>query len=187
AGLLVRMRDAIIHRGPDEEGIWLSEDHHVGLGTRRLKIIDLVGGQQPMANEDGTLVLAYNGEVYNHRALREELEQAGRRFRTKCDTEVVLAAYEAYGDDCLERLDGMFAFAIWDQRGRRLFFARERAGTRCRALRALPRVRRGANDERRPNRRLPERRHRLIRQRRLHVAPQSRPATHVFRRLCRRT
>jgi len=128
AGLLVRMRDAIIHRGPDEEGIWLSEDHHVGLGTRRLKIIDLVGGQQPMANEDGTLVLAYNGEVYNHRALREELEQAGRRFRTKCDTEVVLAAYEAYGDDCLERLDGMFAFAIWDQRRRRHFFARDRAG-----------------------------------------------------------
>jgi asparagine synthase (glutamine-hydrolysing) len=126
--LLVRMRDAIIHRGPDEKGIWISEDHFVGLGTRRLKIIDLVGGQQPMANDDGTFVLAYNGEVYNHRALREELEQTGRRFRTKCDTEVVLAAYEAYGDNCLERLDGMFAFVIWDQRRRRLFFARDRAG-----------------------------------------------------------
>jgi asparagine synthase (glutamine-hydrolysing) len=128
AELLVRMRDTIIHRGPDEDGIWLSEDHFVGLGTRRLKIIDLVGGQQPMANDDGTFVLAYNGEVYNHRALRNEFEQAGRRFRTDCDTEVVLAAYEAYGDNCLERLDGMFAFAIWDQRRRRLFFARDRAG-----------------------------------------------------------
>jgi asparagine synthase (glutamine-hydrolysing) len=128
AGLLVRMRDAIAHRGPDEEGLWLSPDRRLGLGTRRLKIIDLIGGQQPMASADGPFVIAYNGEVYNHRALRDELERAGRRFRTQCDTEVVLAAYEAYGDDCLERLDGMFAFAIWDQRRRRLFFARDRAG-----------------------------------------------------------
>jgi asparagine synthase (glutamine-hydrolysing) len=128
AGLLVRMRDAITHRGPDEEGLWLSADHGVGLGTRRLKIIDLIGGQQPMASPDGAFVIAYNGEVYNHRAIREELERAGRRFLTKCDTEVVLAAYEAYGDECLERLDGMFAFAVWDQRRRRLFFARDRAG-----------------------------------------------------------
>jgi asparagine synthase (glutamine-hydrolysing) len=128
AGLLVRMRDAITHRGPDEEGLWLSADHGVGLGTRRLKIIDLIGGQQPMASADGAFVIAYNGEVYNHRVIREELERAGRRFLTKCDTEVVLAAYEAYGDECLERLDGMFAFAVWDQRRRRLFFARDRAG-----------------------------------------------------------
>jgi asparagine synthase (glutamine-hydrolysing) len=128
SGLLVKMRDAISHRGPDEEGVWLSPDRAVGLGTRRLKIIDLIGGQQPMATEDGSYVIAYNGEVYNHRALREELERAGHRFLTRCDTEVVLAAYEAYGDECLERLDGMFAFAVWDQRRRRLFFARDRAG-----------------------------------------------------------
>jgi asparagine synthase (glutamine-hydrolysing) len=126
--LLVRMRDALVHRGPDEEGIWLAPDRVVGFGTRRLKIIDLVAGQQPMGNDDGSVMLAYNGEVYNHRALRAELEKVGRRFRTRCDTEVVLAAYEEYGDDCLERLDGMFAFAIWDARRRRLFFARDRAG-----------------------------------------------------------
>jgi asparagine synthase (glutamine-hydrolysing) len=128
AGLLVAMRDAIAHRGPDEEGVWLSPDQRVGLGTRRLKIIDLIGGQQPMANKDGSLVIAYNGEVYNYRVLRDELERAGRRFLTRCDTEVVLAAYEAFGEDCLGRLDGMFAFAVWDQRRRRLFFARDRAG-----------------------------------------------------------
>jgi asparagine synthase (glutamine-hydrolysing) len=128
AGLLVKMRDSIAHRGPDEEGIWLSDDRRVGFGTRRLKIIDLIGGQQPMVTADGSVAIAYNGEVYNHRAIRGELERAGRRFVTQCDTEVVLAAYEAYGDKCLERLDGMFAFAIWDERRRRLFFARDRAG-----------------------------------------------------------
>jgi asparagine synthase (glutamine-hydrolysing) len=128
AELLVKMRDSISHRGPDEEGIWLSADRHVGLGTRRLKIIDLIGGQQPMVTGDGSFAIAYNGEVYNHRSIRQELERAGRRFRTRCDTEVVLAAYEAYGDECLERLDGMFAFAIWDQHRRRLFFARDRGG-----------------------------------------------------------
>jgi asparagine synthase (glutamine-hydrolysing) len=126
--LLVRMRDSLVHRGPDEAGVWLSPDRAVGFGTRRLKIIDLVAGQQPMANSDETVVLAYNGEVYNHRALRAELEGTGRRFKTRCDTEVVLAAYEEYGDGCLTRLDGMFAFAIWDARRRRLFFARDRAG-----------------------------------------------------------
>ena len=128
AELLIRMRDALVHRGPDEAGLWVSPDRGIGFGTRRLKIIDLVAGQQPMANADGTVVLAYNGEVYNHRALRAELEGTGRRFKTRCDTEVVLAAYEEYGEDCLARLDGMFAFAIWDARRRRLFFARDRAG-----------------------------------------------------------
>jgi asparagine synthase (glutamine-hydrolysing) len=128
AELLVRMRDALVHRGPDEEGLWLSPDRHVGFGTRRLKIIDLVAGQQPMGDEDDTVMLAYNGEVYNHRALRAELEKVGRRFRTRCDTEVVLAAYQEYGDNCLARLDGMFAFAIWDAGRKRLFFARDRAG-----------------------------------------------------------
>ncbi len=126
--LLVHMRDSIVHRGPDEEGLWLAPDRAVGFGTRRLKIIDLIAGQQPMANDDGSLVLSYNGELYNHAALRAELAQLGRRFHTRCDTEVVLAAYEQYGDACLERFDGMFALAIWDARRRRLFFARDRAG-----------------------------------------------------------
>jgi asparagine synthase (glutamine-hydrolysing) len=126
--LLVRMRDAIVHRGPDEEGVWLSPDQVVGFGTRRLRIIDLAGGQQPMSNADGSVVLAYNGELYNHKALRVELERVGRVFRTRCDTEVVLAAYEEYGDACLERFDGMFAFAIWDSERKRLFFARDRVG-----------------------------------------------------------
>jgi asparagine synthase (glutamine-hydrolysing) len=126
--LLVRMRDSIVHRGPDEEGMWLSPDRTVGFGTRRLSIIDLAAGHQPMSNADGSVVLAYNGELYNHRALRIELERAGRSFRTRCDTEVVLAAYEEYGPACLERFDGMFAFAIWESARRRLFFARDRVG-----------------------------------------------------------
>jgi asparagine synthase (glutamine-hydrolysing) len=126
--LLVRMRDSLVHRGPDEAGVWIAPDRVVGLGTRRLKIIDLVAGQQPMTSEDGSVVLAYNGELYNHATLRTELERRGRRFRTRCDTEVVLAAYQEYGEACLERFDGMFAFAIWDARRRRLFFGRDRAG-----------------------------------------------------------
>lgn len=126
--LLVDMREALVHRGPDEAGVWVAPDRNVGFGTRRLKIIDLVAGQQPMSSDDGIVVLAYNGEVYNHEALRRELARGGRRFRTRCDTEVVLAAYQEYGDECLSRMDGMFAFAIWDARRQRLFFARDRAG-----------------------------------------------------------
>jgi asparagine synthase (glutamine-hydrolysing) len=128
ADLLVRMRDELIHRGPDEAGVWVSPKRDAGFGTRRLRIIDLSSGQQPMSNADESVVLAYNGELYNHRAIRAELERGGRRFRTSCDTEVVLAAYEVYGDACLERFDGMFAFAIWDSNRRRLFFARDRVG-----------------------------------------------------------
>lgn len=126
--LVSRMCDTIVHRGPDEGGLWVSDDRSVAFGTRRLKIIDLVGGQQPMASEDGSIVLAYNGELYNQRELRAELEAAGRPFRTRCDTEVVLASYEHYGEDCLARFDGMFAFLVWDAPRRRLFFARDRAG-----------------------------------------------------------
>jgi asparagine synthase (glutamine-hydrolysing) len=128
AELLVAMRETIVHRGPDEDGLWLSDDRSVGFGHQRLSIIDLAAGQQPMCNDDASVVIAYNGEVYNHHALRVEFERTGRRFRTRCDTEVVLASYEQYGDDCLSRLDGMFAFALWDARRRRLFFARDRAG-----------------------------------------------------------
>jgi asparagine synthase (glutamine-hydrolysing) len=126
--LLIQLRDTLIHRGPDEAGVWVAPDRSVGFGTRRLKIIDLVAGQQPMASDDGSVVLSYNGELYNHATLRSELERGGRRFRTRCDTEVILAAYQEYGDTCLDRFDGMFAFAIWDARRRRLFFARDRAG-----------------------------------------------------------
>jgi asparagine synthase (glutamine-hydrolysing) len=126
--LVVRMRDELVHRGPDEAGVWVSPERDVGFGTRRLRIIDLSSGQQPMCNADGSVVLAYNGELYNHRAIRAELERSGRRFRTHCDTEVVLAAYEAFGAACLERFDGMFAFAIWDSTCKRLFFARDRVG-----------------------------------------------------------
>lgn len=128
AELLLHMREALVHRGPDEDGLWLTDDRSVGFGHQRLSIIDLAAGQQPMSNADGSVVIAYNGEVYNHEALRVELERSGRRFRTRCDTEVVLASYEKYGDDCLSRLDGMFAFTIWDAPRRRLFFARDRAG-----------------------------------------------------------
>lgn len=126
--LVTHMRDSIVHRGPDEEGIWLSPARDIGFGTCRLSIIDLASGQQPMSNADGSVVLAYNGELYNHTAIRARLERAGRRFRTRCDTEVVLAAYEEYGEACLEQFDGMFAFAIWDSTRRRLFFARDRVG-----------------------------------------------------------
>jgi asparagine synthase (glutamine-hydrolysing) len=122
------MRDSLEHRGPDEHGLWISPDHSVGLGNRRLKIIDLVAGQQPMASVDGSVVISYNGELYNHAALRSQLERDGRQFRTRCDTEVVLAAYEQFGDRCLDQFDGMFAFALWDTRRRRLFFARDRVG-----------------------------------------------------------
>lgn len=126
--LLIDLRASLVHRGPDEEGLWLSDDRAVGFGFQRLSIIDIASGHQPMSNADGSVVISYNGEVYNHESLRRELERAGRRFRTRCDTEVVLASYELYGAECLDRLDGMFAFVIWDARRRRLFFARDRVG-----------------------------------------------------------
>jgi asparagine synthase (glutamine-hydrolysing) len=126
-GLLERMTDAIAHRGPDAEGCFL--DAQVGLGNRRLAIIDLSPvGAQPIANEDGRLVLTYNGEIYNFRELRRVLEQAGHRFRSRTDTEVVLHAYEEWGEACLDRFNGMFAFALWDGRRDELFLARDRYG-----------------------------------------------------------
>ena len=128
ADVLGRMRDAMLHRGPDEAGLWIADDRTVGLGHRRLSIVDLDAGHQPMSSPDGDVVIVYNGEVYNHVALRGELERRGHRFRTRCDTEVVLATYLEYGDDCLDRLDGMFAFLIYDIGSRRVFFARDRFG-----------------------------------------------------------
>jgi asparagine synthase (glutamine-hydrolysing) len=123
---VVRMRDAMAHRGPDDDGVFVADG--VGLGHRRLSIIDVAGSRQPMSNPGETLWLTYNGEVYNFQELRDELEARGVTFRTKGDTEVVLRAYEVYGDAAVERLRGMFAFGIWDGRRRRLLLARDPLG-----------------------------------------------------------
>ncbi|HJQ32252.1 MAG TPA: asparagine synthase (glutamine-hydrolyzing) [Pyrinomonadaceae bacterium] len=125
-GLLARMNEAIRHRGPDEEGAYLRG--RVGLAMRRLAIIDLAGGQQPIANEDESAWIVFNGEIYNFRDLKRELEGRGHRFRTDCDTEAILHAYEEWGADAPNRLRGMFAFAIWDERKEELFLARDRVG-----------------------------------------------------------
>ena len=124
--LLRAMTSAIAHRGPDGDGFFC--DGPVGLGHRRLAIIDLVTGDQPMSADDGSAVLIFNGEIYNFRELRRELEARGAAFRTTSDTEVILRAYEAWGVDCLPRLRGMFTFALWDKARRRLFLARDRVG-----------------------------------------------------------
>jgi asparagine synthase (glutamine-hydrolysing) len=126
--VLARMRDAMVHRGPDDAGLWIASDRSVGLGHRRLSIVDLGSGHQPMSSPGGDGVIVYNGEVYNHLSLRGELERRGHQFRTRCDTEVVLTAYLEYGEACLDRLDGMFAFLIYDSRARQVFFARDRFG-----------------------------------------------------------
>lgn len=129
AALLTTMRDTIAHRGPDACGIWSAPDRSVILAHRRLAILDLSAtGQQPMQNSSGTGVVVFNGEIYNHEELRSELARDGARFVGRSDTEVLLAAYDAWGERCVERLRGMFAFAIWDQNRRVLFLARDRAG-----------------------------------------------------------
>lgn len=123
---LEAMSAAIAHRGPDGEGF--RTEAGIGLIHRRLSIIDLAGGAQPLGNEDGTVQVVFNGEIYNHRALRAELEAGGHRFRTNSDTEVLVHLYEERGERMVERLRGMFAFAIWDRRRRRLLLARDRIG-----------------------------------------------------------
>jgi asparagine synthase (glutamine-hydrolysing) len=120
------MTDRLFHRGPDGGGYFHAP--WVALGHRRLAIIDRAGGDQPMANEDRTVWIVFNGEIYNHRELRRDLEGRGHRFRTQSDTEAIVHAYEEYGDGCVERLDGMFAFAIADLRRRRVVLARDRLG-----------------------------------------------------------
>jgi asparagine synthase (glutamine-hydrolysing) len=124
--VLGRMTDALSHRGPDDRGLWAEPG--VGLGHRRLSIIDLVSGHQPMATAAGQLWITYNGELYNYLELREELRAEGRVFSTQSDTEVLLQLYEARGEQCLRQLNGMFAFALWDRRRQRLLAARDHLG-----------------------------------------------------------
>jgi asparagine synthase (glutamine-hydrolysing) len=125
-GRLEAMSATLVHRGPDADGSFL--DDGVALAARRLSIIDLEHGDQPLANEDGSVVVVQNGEIYNHEALHAELERAGHRFATRCDTEVLAHAYEEWGERFPERLRGMFALALWDARRRRLLLARDRFG-----------------------------------------------------------
>src|SRR5437868_4063728 len=122
----IRMRDVITHRGPDEAG--LHRDGFAVLAHRRLSIVDLGTGQQPLANEDGTVWVSFNGEIYNHADVRRDLLASGHRYRTKSDTETIVHAYEEWGDDCVHRFRGMFAFALWDARARRLLLVRDRLG-----------------------------------------------------------
>ena len=121
-----RMIHAIIHRGPDDNGVWSGEE--AVLGNCRLQIIDLHAGHQPLSNEDGSLWITFNGEIYNYRGLREGLLQRGHKLATHTDTEILLHLFEEQGAACLPQLRGMFAFAIWDRRRRRLFAARDRFG-----------------------------------------------------------
>lgn len=127
-GLLRRMTDAITHRGPDDEGLYLNGP--VGLGMRRLSIIDVASGRQPIQNEDGSLTIVFNGEIYNYKALREDLIKKGHRFTTRSDTETILHLYEEHGPGCVHRLRGMFAFAIHDGNKKSLFIARDRLGVK---------------------------------------------------------
>lgn len=121
-----RMCDTLDHRGPDSRGLF--SDDGVALGVTRLAVIDVEGGDQPIASEDGTIVVVCNGEIYNYRELRADLDRRGHRFSTESDVEVVVHLYEEFGEDCVDRLRGMFAFALWDRREQRLLLARDRVG-----------------------------------------------------------
>src|SRR5439155_1619572 len=120
------MCQMLVHRGPDEEGVYLAPG--VGLGMRRLSIIDLGGGQQPVSNENRSVWVVFNGEIYNYRELQHQLTRAGHRLRTASDTETIVHLYEDFGPRCVEHLRGMFAFAVWDTRKRQLLLARDRMG-----------------------------------------------------------
>ena len=115
---ILRMCNAIAHRGPDDWGTFV--EGGVGLGMRRLSIVDLAGGHQPMSNEDGSVVVVFNGEIYNFPSLHDEIVSQGHRFKTRCDTEALVHLYEEYGEGMVARLRGMFGFAIWDRTRRRL-------------------------------------------------------------------
>src|SRR5919199_2442491 len=122
------MTATIAHRGPDSDGFFL--ERSVGLGFRRLSIVDLVTGDQPMSNEDGSVWLVFNGEIYNHAEHRGPLEARGHRYRSRSDAEAIVHLYEEYGPECVHHLRGMFAFAVWDARRRRLLLARDRVGVK---------------------------------------------------------
>lgn len=124
--LLDRMCQVIRHRGPDEQGIWAGDG--AGLGMRRLSIIDLSGGHQPIFNEDQSVLVVFNGEIYNYQSLKQSLQARGHQFATNSDTEVIVHAYEEYGDECVTHLRGMFVFALWDRKQQRLLAARDRYG-----------------------------------------------------------
>src|SRR2546423_3003675 len=129
AAAIVAMRDRLEHRGPDDQGVFVSDDKRAGLGFRRLAIIDVSPiANQPMANEDGAVRVAFNGEIYNFKTLRSRLLANGHQFRSQSDTEVLVHLYEDVGPKFVEEIDGMFAIAIWDARARRLVLARDRAG-----------------------------------------------------------
>ncbi|MFQ5708108.1 MAG: asparagine synthase (glutamine-hydrolyzing) [bacterium] len=128
--LAARMKDALLHRGPDDEGAYFLDQAGVYLGHRRLSIIDLAAGQQPMSNEDGTVWIVFNGEIYNFRDLRSELESLGHCFKTRSDTETIIHAYEQWGFAAMARLNGMFGFAIWDESQRALVLARDPFGVK---------------------------------------------------------
>ena len=124
--LLARMTATLTHRGPDGEGYF--RELGCGLGHRRLSIIDLEGGTQPLFNEDESVVVVYNGEIYNFRELRSELQASGHHFKTACDTEVIVHAWEEWGEDCVKKFRGMFAFALLDRTSKTIFLARDRLG-----------------------------------------------------------
>ncbi len=130
--ILRRMREILAHRGPDDWGEYIrpldDQGPFVFFGHRRLSIIDLAGGHQPLSNEDGTVWVIYNGEIYNFKELKSELESLGHQFKTRSDTEVIAHAYEEYREECFKRFNGMFAIGIWDELNHRLILARDRLG-----------------------------------------------------------
>ena len=125
-GLLKVMSQKIAHRGPDDEGVY--SHRNVGLAVKRLSIIDIAGGHQPMLNEDESIIVIFNGEIYNYLSLKNYLEKKGHQFRSRCDTEVLVHLYEESSKRIVDHLNGMFAFAIYDRRQRRLLLARDRLG-----------------------------------------------------------
>src|SRR5262249_51041156 len=127
---LEAMTSTLVHRGPDADGFFISDQKEICLGFRRLSIVDLATGDQPMSSEDDSIWLVFNGEIYNHAALRPGLEARGHRCRSKCDAEVVVHLYEEYGPDCVPPLRGMFSFAVWDSLRRKLLLARDRIGVK---------------------------------------------------------
>ncbi|MCA9046118.1 MAG: asparagine synthetase B, partial [Planctomycetaceae bacterium] len=124
--VFVRQTDALAHRGPDDGGVYVEPG--IALGHRRLSIIDLGGGHQPMWDSEGRLGIVFNGEIYNYKELKKELENNGHRFRTDSDTEVILNAYREWGDQCVQHFTGMFAFCVFDRLERTFFIARDRMG-----------------------------------------------------------